>query len=865
MIWHNSNSNDVVNELNSNIEKGLYSEAAKSRIEIYGKNEIKNFSEKSFWHYVLKETKSFLNIALIVLSVILAVLSKSFFETGVFDAIVIILVVFLNILVSSYGKFKRNRDFNDLKGSVIGNATVIRDGEEVTIPASELVPGDIMLLKTGDYVMADARLIDSYALKCDEFKLTGESIPTDKIHDVLFDDITPIEKRHNMVYCGTSVVNGKGVAVVTETGTYTEIGKINKIESQVISSKTQLEQKMDTLGRYAFFTVVVCSFIVFLLGTIVNISSPDFAFATMVIRYALLGLSVCFCAANGILPAIFNLYLTATVRRLEKQNAAITNIKCIDDLKDVNVICTDKTGSLTTGYMSVSKIFADGKTYDMENDTFDDAASTVIRLGLICSNFEHSEHIEKHANNVERAIETSCIKHLGMSKIDIDGIYPKLGEIPFDSERMLMTTVSAINGTPYSIVKGAPEVITEKCNNISIKELSRVADTFAKDGLKVIAVAFKPLPEIPANLSPEELENDLLFAGLIGIEDLADTDALELCKECRENSVKIVMLTGDHLNTALATAMKMGIATDESEALSGEDLAKMSDYELAENINNYSVFARISPEDKLRIVSALKAAGNKVAITGDNLHDTPALIEANVGCALGMTASDMVKDSADIVLTDNRFVSLVSALREINRMHNNVIKTAGNFLSLNAALVLVILLGLIIFGTSPVSAATLLVISVLSTPMLLGIALDNRSQPLGVKKSINLLNKDFLVSTIIPTIITAALALISFGLCKADGKELAFTAVFAVLVVCNFASSFKVCFQKTALSLEIVGHVFVNIFAVITVILVVIFLFTPIGNLLYLTTLNSTAWIMLLISFVVHFFADEIIKLVLKK
>lgn len=865
MIWHNSTTDEVVNELNSNIDKGLYPEAAKSRLDIYGKNEIKQFSEKSFFHYLAKEAKSFLNIALIVLSVILGIVSKKFFETGILDATVIILVVVGNMFASAFCKFKRSRNLNRLKDGIIGNATAIRNGEEVIIPAAELVPGDIIILKTGDYIMADARLIDSYALKCDEFKLTGESIPADKIHDLLFDDITPIEKRLNMVYCGTTVVNGKGIAIVTETGTDAEIGKLQKIESDVKTSKTQLEQKLISLGKHVFFVAMVCSFILFLLGCIINVSSSEFAFATMVIRYMLLGLAICFSGAKTILPSIFTLNLTATVRRLKKQNAVITNINCIGDLKDINVICTDKTGSLTTGNMTVSKIFADGNVFDAKTDTFNEASSSVIRLALICSNFEHSEHIEKHANSVERAIEQSCIKHLRMSKIDIDGIYPKLGEIPFDSEKMLMTTISAINGVPYSIVKGAPEVIIGKCININAEELNQVTESFANDSLKVIAVAFKPLMEIPANLNPEELQSDLKFAGLIGIEDSVDNDTLALCKECKENGIKIVMLTGDHLNTAIAAAINIGIADDESQAISGEELAKMSDEALAESINKYTVFARISPEDKLRIITAFKSSGNKVAITGDTVHDTPALIEANVGCALGVTASDMVKDSADIVLTDNRFVSLVSALREINRMHNTVIRTAGHFLSTNVALVLFILFGLIIFGTSPISASALLVIWVLSMPMLLGIALDKKPQPLGNKKSFNLLNKRFLTETIVPTLITTILALVTFALCKDDGNSVAYTAGFAILAICNLVNAFKICFNKTAFSIEIIKHLFVNIAVLTTLVLLALFILTPVGNLLYFTALNSTSWIMIIISLVVTFLADEISKLLIKK
>lgn len=863
MIWHNSTSTDVVSELNSDINKGLYNEAADMRLNTYGKNVINNFSSKKLWQYLLGEVKSFINILLIVLSTVFIIVSANFHEPGVLDALVIIVAVAAKIFFSAYFNFRKSDEFNKLKENVLGKATVIRNGEESVIDASELVPGDIMVLKTGDYIMADARLIDSYVLKCDQFKLTGETVPAEKMHDILYDDITPLEDRHNMVYRGTCVVNGRGIAIVTETGLLTEIGKVKKIENHVSKHQTPTEHKIKNLGKYVFFTAIFCSLIIFLIGMFVD-KTVEFAYATKILRYLLIGLTICFCATKSFLPTVLEFNLTAVITRLKKHGAIITNLNCADSLKDINVICTDKTGSITTGDMSVTKIFTGNNVTNITESSIDEASATVIRLALICSNFDVSQHIERHGNNLESAIEKAAIKHLGMSKLDIDGIYPKLAELPFDSERMLMTTVSAINGIPYSIVKGAPEIVLSRCNNIEPKQITKTSDAFASDGLKVIAVAIKPLEEIPANPNSDELENDLTFVGLLGIEDAIDEQVFTLCKECSKQSIKVVMITGDHPNTAIATAKKMGIAEDESQVICSEALSKMSDEELAEKINNYTVFARITPEDKLRIVKVFKENGNQVLVTGDNANDTPALIEADISCALGVTASDMVKDTADLVLTDNRFSSLITAIKEANKMHNNIVKSSGLFLSVNAALILTLLFGIIIFGTSPLGAAAILVINLFAVVILAAIALDPLPQLLEIKTPTNLLNKDFIVSVLVPVVVSAILALVGFGLCLPVGKEAAVAVAFAVLTVCNTVIGFKSCFHKTAFTPDIIKNKTMNIACIVIFGILLIFTITPVGKLLSLATFNLAGWLTVLTCLIVVFFTDELTKLILR-
>ena len=862
MIWHNSAAEEVISELNTDREKGLRTEAAATRLSRYGKNELNDIKQKKFFKYLLSELKSFISIALAVTAAIFFVVSLVTEDAGWLDSVMILAALIIQMVVTAVAKYKADGELGRLRNSVGTTATVIRDGEEKVIPSSELVPGDIMLLKNGDYVPADGRLIDSYVLTCDEFKLTGESVPEEKVHDILFDDITPLEARSNMVYSGSCVVNGRGVAVVTETGYLTELGKREKISRHTDTTLTPLGTKLARFSHLFSVGAIVSAIIIFVIGIIANFSSYEVSFASTVLGHLLLALAVCTAALPDTIRAILAVTTAFSVSRLQKKEVTVKNFRIAEEIKDVTVICADKTGTFTTGDMSVVKLYTADTTYLLDGDTIDDAAANMLRLALICSNFNPSQHTERHANDLESAIEAASIKYIALSKNDIDGLYPKIAELPFDSERRLMTTVSAINGQPYAIVKGAPEVVLDRCHGIDAERLSAKVQEFAAEGLMVLALALKPLGEIPANPNCDELENDLTLVGLICFEDPVLPDAATLCSQCKSAGLKVVMITGDHNTTAKAVAEKIGILSDDSEAISGAELATLTDEELAACVHNYSVFARVSPQDKLRIVTAFRTGLEKVAVTGDSINDTPAMLEADIGCALGLTASDMVKDSADLVLSNNRFSALISAVKESGRILTGVKKSLSYMLSGNIAEVLVVLFGLIIFGRSPLSAAALLFVNLLTDILpALAFSAERVGDEEGVTRHATTFGKSFFGCLAAPSLIITVLALVAYGLALPLGEASASAATLGVVIVGELVHAFGVSLKNTVFSTATLRNLSMPVACGISLIVLILFLVTPAGALLSLKGMGAAGWLMVIISAVAVFLADEATKL----
>ncbi len=863
MIWHNSTENDVISELRTDPEKGLTAAEAEARIKSYGKNEFRDADRKGLASYILKELKMFSNIALIVVALVYLVLTLAMNISGKLEAAVIIVALLSGIVVSALFKYKSDIELEKLHNSIGSYVTVIRDGAELSIHASELVPGDIMVLKTGDYIKADGRLIDSYALACEEFRITGDAAPSEKRHDTLFEDITPLPDRHNMVYCGSAVLNGRGLAVVTETAANTEVGMRADMERQVDTSETVLCSKLNKIKRTASSAAIICATAIFFIGIIANFSATNVSFAITVTGNLLLALSVFTALGLGIIPSLLTFARACTAYRLKKNGIMVTDAKITEELKDITAICTDKTGALTTEQHTVVKIFNGNKTIDLKERACDEASVALLRLALICSNFSHDEHAERHTNNMERAIEAACIEHAGMSKTDIDGLFPKIAELPFDSERMLMTTVTAINGNTVAIIKGAPEVVSARCTNIDTDQIDKISKEYAKEGLKVIAVAIKPLSEIPANPNSDELENQLTFVGILGIEDGIDRVAVALCRECATSGIKTVMVTGDHFDTAVAVGIKAGIISDEAEAISGEQLSEIDDAQLAEVIDKYSVFARITPEDKQRIVAAFKARGEKVLVTGDSINDTQALLEADFGCALGRTASDMVKDCADLVVKDNKFSSIVLALKESARIFIAVKKALAYLFTAQLSLLAVVVFGLIIYGVSPItaSAAVFLSIIALALPLFAIFTEDSKSNISLSVKGNRIFDRAFVVRFAVPTVFISVMALIAFGITLSAGAAAACASAFGVFAFSQLIHAICISHSKIVISKRFLSQKTMPILCAVAFAVFLIVLVTPIGQLLSMSLLSGSGWIISICSMIGIFIIDEALKL----
>jgi Ca2+-transporting ATPase len=440
---------------------------------------------------------------------------------------------------------------------------------------------------------------------------------------------------------------------------------------------------------------------------------------------------------------------------------------------------------------------------------------------------------------MERAIEAATVTYAGMNKQDVDGLYPKIGEIPFSSDRMMMTTVTAINGNPVAVVKGAPEIIASKCTDAN-DNVIKAAHEFAAEGLKVIAVAIKPLAEIPAILSSNILENELSFVGIIGFEDAVEESTAQLCKECINSDIKIVMITGDHIDTATAVGMKLGIISDESLVISAEKLAEIPEIDFNETIIKYRIFARVSPDDKLRIVSAFRAAGEKVLVTGDSLNDTRTLLSSDIGCALGKTASDIAKDSADLVVNDNKFSSIITAFKESVRIFTDIKKAVAYTLSAILTILSVNIFGLIIFGSTPISSEAIILCGLISLTLPLFAIIYNGAETTSAfkLKDIKIFNKDFIYSFVIPTLYISVISCIGFAMAEshAIGASVAFASIMISLVV----HAFSLTFNSFILSKNTITSFIGPLLCLITIVLVVLFAATPLGVILSFDTLEST-------------------------
>ena len=860
MIWHNSTAQQIAEELKSNLQTGLTSGEAELRLKEYGKNELRYKKKFNLVKYFTKSIHNFSSIAILVVAVINLVLATALHLGNNFEYLLIIFVVLISSFVASLFKFLSDKSIYRSRTEHLLDTTVIRNGLEVTVKSSELVPGDIMLIRAGDYIKADGRLIDSYALTCDETMVSGDPAPAEKMHDALFEDITPLVNRHNMVYSGSFVLGGKGVVLITETGLATEVGMRKDMKKQLEVTETPLSMRLAKINRGASLFALIASIIIFFLGIIANFSKTQFA--VTVSTNLLYVLSVYYSLGFSLIPSVLTFSRACAVARLKEKNIIINSKLTSEELKDVTVICTDKTGVLTTEELKVVKVFNGLETVEIGNNPLDESTAAVLRLALICSNFSRTEHGERHTNNIERSIETVCMNTLGMSKTDVDGLYPKIAELPFDSNRMLMTTVTAINSSPVSITKGAPEVLFERCNNINIDEVKELASSYAKEGLKVIAVAIKQLEEIPANPNPEDLENDLTFVGIIGIVDKIAPKAARLCIEMATQGIKTIMVTGDHKDTAVAISKKAGIITDESQAISREELAELSDEELASCINNYTVFARILPEDKQRIVAALKANNEKVLITGDSVKDTQALVDADFGCALGSTASDMVKDSADLVIEDNHYSSIIYAIKESAKIYSNTKKALMHIFTVGITFIIQAVFGLLVFGKTPLVSITLITYSLFALLLpLFAIFADNSKSDVDLTARGNkIFDKFFMMRSFITPLAIAILSLIAFGLNLKAGLLSACGVATMVLVFGEIFGVISIIPTKTLFSKRIITQRLSLVVCFLALTLLITLVISPINKYLYLSSFSSSAWLIIILTAVLVIAVHEAIK-----
>lgn len=718
--WFNKTVDEVESTLKTNAENGLTAEEAKKRQEEYGLNELKAKKKKSLFVKFLEQFKDFMIIILIISAIISGVVGVAQGE-GFTDTIIILVVVVVNAIIGVAQENKAEKSLEALQKLSSHVAKVVRDGKLQVIQSKELVPGDIVILETGDYVPADLRIIEAVNLKSQESALTGESVPVEKMAAKIEDEKIGIGDRVNMLFSSSLITYGRGKAVVVETGMNTEVGKIADIINTAEEQGTPLQQKLNKLGKTLGIVALAICAVIFVVGLLYG-KEPIHMFMTAV--------SLAVAAIPEGLPAVFTIVLAIGVQRMVKRNAIVKKLPAVETLGSASVICSDKTGTLTQNKMTVEKVFCDGNLVNLEDSADMIDIQKLVYASMLCNDTKISEDDKLTGDPTETALVDMAFK------LDFDpsvyGMFPRVAEIPFDSDRKLMTTVHEENGNYVVYTKGGVDELLANCSSYILegdiktdleeyKEIIRRYNMeMAQNALRVLAMAYKVLDHKPTAEEIKELESNLTYIGMVGMIDPPRLEVKDAVQECKEAGIKTVMITGDHKITAIAIAKSLGILENDDEAITGTELEEMSDEELIRNVRKYSVYARVSPEHKVRIVKAWQANGETVAMTGDGVNDAPSLKIADIGCAMGVVGTDVAKEAADVILTDDNFATVVSAVEEGRRIYDNILKAIQFLLSSNIGEIVVLFLAILItpllskqFGVDITLIETLLPIHIL--------------------------------------------------------------------------------------------------------------------------------------------------------
>ena len=829
---HSKTREEVLKSLSSNAERGLTSSQVAELQGKFGPNKLSEGKKKTNLQRFLEQFKDVMIIILLLAAAVSFVVAcfghdpMEFFEPAL-----ILLIVVLNAVLGVVQESKAEKALDALKNMSAPHARVIRDGAEQVIDASGLVPGDIIRLEAGDFVPADARLLKSAGLKSEESALTGESVPSEKDAEAAVEEKAPLGDRDNMVFSGCSVTYGTATAVVTGTGMQTEMGKIAGMLAGEQDTQTPLQQKLSQLGKYLGFVALAACAVIFVVGLINGIH---------VLEIFMTSVSLAVSAIPEGLPAIVTIVLAIGVQRMVKKNALIRRLPAVETLGSASVICSDKTGTLTQNRMTLTKVWVEGQQgLEAVSEGNSQMARYLLTLGALCCDGSvtyGADGKETHIGDpTETAILVAAHKN-GLEQEALNGKYPRLGELPFDSDRKLMTSVNQMEGKTVVIVKGAFDVMAARCVKGDLEAAREKNDEMSRQALRVLAVGYKVIPSLPEELTSEALENGLTLLGLVGMIDPPRPEAKAAVATCRKAGIKPVMITGDHVVTASAIAKELGILGPEDRAITGAELDAMDDKALDENVEHIAVYARVSPENKIRIVKAWQKKGQVVSMTGDGVNDAPALKAADIGCAMGITGTDVAKGAADMTLTDDNFATIVDAVREGRGIYANIKKVVGFLLGTNIGEVLTVFFAMILWHKTPLLSMQLLWINLVtdSLPAIsLGMeavesdVMEHRPKP----KDEGIFAHGLGVQVVLQGCMFALLTLIAFVLGERYGGSLEAgqTMAFFVLSLTQIVQAFNMRSQHSLFQIGPFTNHKLNWAALASLLLVCLVLFTPVG------------------------------------
>ncbi|NLI61048.1 MAG: calcium-translocating P-type ATPase, SERCA-type [Clostridiales bacterium] len=798
VFWHTKSQEEIENLLETSIEKGLTEEIVAKRLEEHGTNELDHQEGRSLWAMIVDQFKDFMVIILIVAALISGLLGEAT------DAIIILVIVLLNAFLGVIQENKAEESLAALKKMAAPHAKVRRNGRPGLIDASKLVPGDVVILETGDFVPADMRLIETSNLKIEEAALTGESVPVEKDHGLLEEDDIPLGDRINMAYSSSIVTYGRGIGIVVETGMSTQMGRIARMIQSEEGMKTPLQKRMESLGKLLALAALGICALIFIVGVLYGKDIFTMFFTSVSLAVA---------AIPEGLPAIVTIVLALGVQRMAKRNAIIRKLPAVETLGSATVICSDKTGTLTQNKMTVKQLYYNHEFKDASSGSHkvDDHLQLLMTTSILCNDTQIKDD-SQGPKTIGDPTETALVDlglNYGMDKRSMDNDFKRVYEIPFDSERKLMSTVHRVNSGFRVFTKGATDELLDRCNGIllngkveeltqeHIEDIKKANETMASKALRVLSMAYKDIDEIPSKESEGELENNLIFVGILGMIDPPREEAKEAVKLCKRAGIKPVMITGDHKITAVAIAKELGILEEGDEAVTGVEIEAMGDEELKERIRHISVYARVAPEHKVRIVKGWQKWGQIVAMTGDGVNDAPALKRADIGAAMGIVGTDVAKEAADMVLTDDNFSTVVAAVEEGRIIFSNILKSIQFLLSCNVGEIMLLFIATMLNWEAPLLPIHILWVN-LVTDSLPALALGVDPAEKGIMDqrprdpSRGIFDRALIAKILYQGVMVGLLALIAFVIGNRIDVTTGRTMSFAVLALSQLSHVFNV-------------------------------------------------------------------------